>query len=182
MLERIPGFVALRVSGDDAAALFQNESGGHRWQRVPPNERRGRVHTSTITVAVLPEPTAETVVLDPRDLDWQTTKGSGAGGQHRNKTESAIDLTHIPTGITVHCETERSQQQNRRLALGRLRARLLAERVARAKATIDASRKKQVGQGMRGDKRRTIRCQGGVVVDHETGRTWRLREYERGDW
>jgi peptide chain release factor 1 len=182
VLERRSGFVALRVSGAAAEKLFADERGGHRWQRVPANDRRGRVQTSTITVAVLPEPSEDALVLHEKELDWKTTRGSGAGGQKRNKTESAVDLTHLPTGITVHCETERSQHENRRLALGRLRARLLAHRSAEVKARADASRRAQVGQGMRGDKRRTIRCQEGVVVDHETGRTWRLREYERGDW
>jgi peptide chain release factor 1 len=182
VLERRLRFVAFRVTGPGAEALFRDESGGHRWQRIPPNERRGRVHTSTITVAVLPEPHEEALVLRERDLEWKTSRGSGAGGQHRNKTESAVDLTHLPTKITVHCETERSQHENRRLALARLRARLRADKLATDRAGADASRRAQVGQGMRGDKRRTIRCQEGLVVDHETERTWELRAYERGDW
>lgn len=163
-------------------SLFEGERGGHRWQRVPPNERRGRVHTSTITVAVLVEPREEDLVLDDRDLVWRTSRGSGPGGQHRNKTESAIDLTHAPTGVTVHCESERSQHDNRRLALARLRARLAEVRSQTAKTTEDAVRRAQIGQGMRGDKRRTIRCQDDSVVDHVSGKTWRLRDYEKGEW
>lgn len=181
ILEQAAGFVALRITGRDAEAAFRDEPGGHRWQRVPPNERKGRVQTSTITVAIMPEPHDDVLVIDPRDLEWKTSRGSGAGGQHRNKTESAVDVTHRPTGVTVHCENERSQQDNKRLALARLRAKLAEQKRAELASKAAAERKAQVGQGMRGDKRRTIRCQDGVVVDHVTNRTWRLREYLRGD-
>jgi peptide chain release factor 1 len=169
------------VSGRGAADAFRDETGGHRWQRIPPTEKRGRVHTSTITVAVLPEPSDVELALRPGDLEWRMSRGSGAGGQHRNKTESAVDLTHRPTGITVHCESERSQTDNKRLALGRLRARILAKLREESAAREASSRRQQVGQGMRGDKRRTIRTQDGSVVDHLTGRSWRLREYLRGE-
>jgi len=149
---------------------------------VPPNAKHGRVHTSTITVAVLPEPTAAELRLAPGDLRWVTCRGSGPGGQHRNKTESCVMLTHQPTGLTVRCESERSQHQNRETALALLRARLHAAEVERGSAARSADRRRQVGSGMRGDKRRTIRCQEGVVVDHLTGRTWALRAYQRGEW
>ncbi len=149
---------------------------------MPPGERRGRVHTSTITVAVLPEPTAAELRIAPGDLDWVTCRGSGAGGQHRNKTESCAVVTHRPTGLAVRCESERSQHQNRETALALLRARLHAAEVERRSAARADDRRRQVGSGMRGDKRRTIRCQDGVVVDHPTGRTWTLRAYERGEW
>lgn len=177
----MPGIVVLRVTGRDAEAAFADEAGGHRWQRVPPNDKRGRVHTSTITVAVLSEATAPKEI-DMRDVSWTATRGSGAGGQHRNKTCSAIDIVHRATGIRVHYENERSQHQNRAIA-----TKLLAERVAEKareedRVSRERERRGQVGSGMRGDKRRTIRCQDGVVVDHPTGRTWRLRDYERGDW
>lgn len=182
LVEDAPGFAALRVTGRGAAGAFAEEAGGHRWQRVPPNDKRGRVHTSTITVAVLVEVPEAELRIDPRDLSWHRSRGSGAGGQHRNKTESAVDLVHVPTGITVHCESERSVHRNNAIALARLRA-LLAQR-AREKTTAarDAQRREQVGSGMRGDKRRTVRAQDGSVVDHPTGRTWRLREYVRGDF
>ncbi|MBX3187488.1 MAG: PCRF domain-containing protein [Labilithrix sp.] len=170
------------MSGEGVAEAFADEAGGHRWQRIPPGERRGRVHTSTITVAVLPEQEGIAVSVDPRDLAWRATRGSGAGGQHRNKTCSAIDLVHVPTGLSVHCETERSQHRNRAIARARLAARLEEGARAHAEASRAADRRGQVGSGMRGDKRRTIRCQEGVVVDHPTGRTWRLKEYLRGDF
>jgi peptide chain release factor 1 len=170
------------VSGKGAEAAFADESGGHRWQRVPPNEKRGRVHTSTITVAVLAEEAGQEIRLDAKDLTWRRSRGSGAGGQHRNKTESAIDIVHRPTGTTVHCESERSQHQNRAIAMDRLRARLAEAQLTAEHEARSETRRAQVGSGMRGDKRRTIRCQDGVVVDHPTGRTWRLRDYLRGDF
>jgi peptide chain release factor 1 len=147
---------------------------------VPPNDKHGRVHTSTITVAVLPEPTAAEVVLPERDLVWSTCRGTGAGGQKRNKTESTVLLTHRPT--EVRRETARSQLQNRATALALLRARLWAAEHGRLATQRADARKQQVGSGMRGDKRRTIRCQDGIVTDHLTGRRWNLKEYLRGEW
>jgi peptide chain release factor 1 len=170
------------VRGAGANEAFRDEGGGHRWQRVPPNEKRGRVHTSTITVAVLPEPTPTELRLRPEEIEWVTCRGSGAGGQHRNKTESAVVVTHRPTGLTVRCESERSQHQNRATALSLLRARLFAAESERRYVARAEERKRQVGSGMRGDKRRTIRCQDGIVTDHPTGRSWTLREYQRGEW
>jgi peptide chain release factor 1 len=171
-----------RVVGPGAVALFGNEGGGHRWQRVPPNEHRGRIHTSTVTVAVLPEPSEAELRLNPADLEWDTARGTGPGGQARNKTESAVIVTHHPSGVTVRCDTSRSQHQNRSTALSMLRARLLdAQRLAAVRAENDA-RRGQVGSGMRGDKIRTIRTQDDTVTDHRTGRHWRYRDYVRGEW
>lgn len=170
------------MAGAGAEEAFRDEGGGHRWQRVPPTERRGRVQTSTITVAVLPEPADAELRIAPGDLAWVTTQGSGPGGQHRNKTETAVVVTHIPTGLRVRCESERSQHQNRQSALALLRARLWEAETARRAGVRDEARRKQVGSGMRGDKRRTVRCQNGIVTDHVTGRRWSLREYERGEW
>jgi peptide chain release factor 1 len=149
---------------------------------VPPTEKRGRVHTSTITVAVLPEPPETVVRLDERDLDETTMRGSGAGGQHRNKTDSAVRLVHRPTGIVVRAESERDQSQNRRTARAVLRAKLWELETSRASGARAADRRAQVGSGMRGDKRRTIRTQDDQVNDHVTGRTWRYKAYVRGDW
>lgn len=182
MTEEQSGLVVFQVSGPGAEEAFRDEAGGHRWQRVPPTEKRGRVHSSTITVAVLPEPSATEVVLAPRDLEWSYCTGSGPGGQHRNKTETAVQLRHRPTGTMVRCETERSKLQNQATALALLRARLWQAAHERATASRAAERRRQVGTGMRGDKRRTVREQDGVVTDHATGRQWSLREYLRGNW
>jgi peptide chain release factor 1 len=176
------GLIVFHAVGPRAAELFRDEAGGHRWQRVPPNDKRGRVHTSTITVAVLPEPTVAQAAVAERDLIWSTCRGTGAGGQKRNKTESTVLLTHRPSGIQVRCETARSQLQNRVTALALLRARLWADERGRLAGERAADRKLQVGSGMRGDKRRTIRCQDGIVTDHLTGRRWNLKEYLRGEW
>ena len=140
------------------------------------------MQTSTVTVAVLAEPTDVQVRLDDRDLEYRTCRASGAGGQQVNKTDSAVQLTHRPTGLMVRVETERSQHQNRATALALLRARLWqAEREARDAARA-SDRRTQVGSGMRGDKRRTIAVQRGTVVDHVNGRSWNLRDYLRGSW
>ena len=172
----------LRVSGRDAVSVFEGESGGHRWQRVPPNDKRGRVQTSTITVVVLPEPTPVEVRVDPRDLEWSTCRASGDGGQHLQKTESAVQLRHRPSGIAVRCESERSQHQNRATAMAVLRARLHALASSKMQAERDAARRAQAGSGERGDKRRTIRAQDGWVNDHVSGRRWAYRDYVRGIW
>lgn len=172
----------LVVSGDDARRVFTDEAGGHRWQRIPPTERYGRVHTSTITVAVLDAVAPEDVRLKETDIEVKACRGSGPGGQHRNKTESAIQMTHRPTGVTVRCETERSQYQNRQIALQLLAARVAQSRRDQATNTTNAQRAAMVGSGERGDKRRTIRTQDNQVKDHITGRTWRYDDYVRGNW
>jgi len=182
ILERRRGLIVARAEGPRAAAAFRDEAGGHRWQRVPPSEKRGRVHTSTITVAVLPEPSEVDVRIAPGDLEWSTCCGTGPGGQKRNKTESTVLLTHRPSGLQVRCETSRSQQHNRVAALALLRARLWAREHERLSAARAQERRDQLGSGMRGDKRRTIRCQDGTVVDHVTGRRWELKAYLRGNW
>lgn len=172
----------LCVSGRGAAALFAGEAGGHRWQRVPPTEKRGRVQTSTITVAVLEEPRQIDVSIQIEDVDIETMRGSGAGGQHRNKTDSAVRARHRPTGIEVRCEAERSQLANKELAMKVLAARVADRKLA---TTIDeraADRRQQIGSGERADKRRTIRQQHDQVVDHIDGRTWKFKAYVRGDW
>lgn len=182
VLTERPGLLVFRVDGRGAEKVFANESGGHRWQRVPPTEKRGRTHTSTITVAVLPIPAEAKLILPDRDLKWSTCRGSGPGGQHRNKTESAVQLVHRPSGISVRCETEKSQHRNRQMALEQLRARLWESQQATVANSRSSARKSQVGSGMRGDKRRTIREQDGQVTDHVLGKKWRLKDYLRGNW
>jgi len=173
--------MTLRASGKRAAQLFDQEAGGHRCQRIPPNEKRGRVHTSTVTVAVLPEVTEREFRIEDRDLEWSVMRGSGAGGQHRNKTETAVRVVHVPTGTAVRCEAERSQAQNRDTALTLLRTRLAAAARDGEVAARGADRKRQVGSGMRGDKVRTYRWQDDAVTDERTGRRASLRAVMRGD-
>ena len=182
MVEDRPGIAVLCVAGRGATALFGGEAGGHRWQRVPPTEKRGRVQTSTITVVVLEEPCHVDLAIRAEDVDVETMRGSGAGGQHRNKTDSAVRARHRPTGIEVRCESERSQHRNRELAMRVLAARFAELTRQTAQGVRDADRRRQVGSGMRGDKRRTIRTQDDQVTDHVDGRTWRFKAYARGDW
>lgn len=113
LLDERPGLIVFRADGRGAAALFAGEVGGHRWQRIPPTEKRGRVHSSTITVAVLPVPTEAELVISKSDLVWSTCRPSGKGGQAVQKTDSAVQLTHRPTGIQVRCESGRSQHHHR---------------------------------------------------------------------
>ena len=169
------------VAGTDALDRFAQEAGGHRWQRIPPTERHDRVHTSTVTVAVLPEPAHTELSLRESDLEWRTCKGSGAGGQHRNKTESAVVLTHRPTQTTVRVESERSQHQNRATALIALRARLANRQALAHHEGENAARRLQVGSGQRGDKIRTVQVRHGIVTDHRTGSKARLTDYLRGE-
>lgn len=170
------------VDGKTSARVFENDPGGHRWQRIPDTEKNGRIQTSTITVAVLEMPKKTNVVVLDRDLDYKFCRGSGSGGQHKNVTDSAVKLTHKPTGIVVRCESGRSQYLNKATALEILKAHL--EGYASSEASRDAKqkRKRQVGTGMRSDKIRTIRVQAGTVKDHVTGKTWEYKKYKRGDW
>ena len=169
-----------RASGRRAERLFANESGGMRFQRVPPTEKRGRVHTSTVTVSVLPEQKQAAVRLSERDLEWQACRAGGKGGQHVNKTSSAVRLIHRPTGIQVRVESSRSQHMNRETARVMLMAKLLRREQSEQTQRRNAARRANVGSGMRGDKRRTVAIQRGSVVDHVTGRQVRWRDYRRG--
>lgn len=130
---------------------------------------------------MLPEPSEIELRINPQDLNWTTCRGSGAGGQHRNKTDSAVQLTHRPTGLSVRVESERSQHQNREAALAYLRARLLAQHQEKARDQREAQRRSQVGSGQRGDKVRTIAVQRNEVTHHPTGRRIPFDRYVRGD-
>ena len=166
--------------GKGAIHAFRHEAGGHRWQGTNKFDKQGRIHSSTITVSVLREPTPAEVRIDDRDLEYKTCRGSGAGGQHRNTTDSAVILTHIPTGISVRVENERSQLQNKGTALGILRARLLTAKEKSLLGDRNADRKKQVGSGERSDKRRTTAEQRDSVVDHLTGKRTTIDRYKKG--
>ena len=182
IIETRPGIAILRVNGNDVNNVFGNESGGHRWQRVPPTERHGRRQTSTITVATFNEVLPVTFKVSLSDLKWETMRSGGCGGQNVNKLETAVRLTHIPTGLVVKCEDERSQKRNKDLALSVLTARLYAREQEINAAKESSMRKQQVGSGQRGDKRRTIREKDGQVVDHITGQKWRYDDYVKGEW
>ena len=172
--------MVFRVDGPRAARCFAHEAGGHRWQRVPPTEKRGRVHTSTVTVAVLPEASAARVAIDPGDVELKYTRGSGKGGQHRNKTDTCVVLKHRPSGQQIRVDGGRSQSANREAAFALLRARLEAERRSSTHARVNGRRREQLGCGARGDKRRTISIPRGQVCDHVLGETWRAKDYLAG--
>lgn len=183
VLDVRPGFLVFRVqdrTGRQAHEAFGQEAGGHRFQRTPPNEKRGRVHTSTVTVAVLEEPKDHEVVIQPCDLEESFTRGSGAGGQHRNKTDSCVLLKHKPSGIQVRVDGGRSQHLNRQTALILLRTRLKELGDEKLLGARTAERKAQLGTGMRGDKVRTIALQRDQVTNHRNGRSMSAKAYLRG--
>lgn len=181
ILDDRPGLMVLQVSGSGAKRAFQHESGGHRFQRIPPTEKRGRVQTSTITVACLDVPTEVDFVLYDRELTVQATRGSGSGGQKVNKTSSAIQMTHLPTGVMVRCESERSQHQNLATAKALLRAKLQERATEAVISGRNADRKAQLGVGARGDKVRSIALQRDQVTDHRTGKRMSAERYMKGD-
>ncbi|RMD80042.1 MAG: peptide chain release factor 1 [Gammaproteobacteria bacterium] len=174
--------IVLRISGPGAFARLKHESGTHRVQRVPATESQGRIHTSACTVAVLPEPEEVAVRLDPAELRVDTFRASGAGGQHVNKTDSAVRITHLPTGITVECQDERSQHKNRARAMALLQARLLERERQRRRQEQDALRRSQVGSGDRSERIRTYNFPQGRVTDHRIGLTlYQLEQILDGD-
>jgi peptide chain release factor 1 len=174
--------ISFMVIGDGAYSRLKFESGVHRVQRVPETESGGRVHTSTVTVAVLPEVEEVDFQLDMNDLKIDTFRASGAGGQHINKTESAIRVTHLPTGTVVECQDERSQFKNKDRALQILRSRLYERKLEEHNAAIASERRSQVGTGMRNERIRTYNFPQGRLTDHRIGLTlYQLEDVMNGN-
>lgn len=169
------------VEGSDVQKLFSQEPGGHRFQRNPPTERRGRIHTSTITVVVLPIEAKIEKSLRESDIEYRTTKGSGPGGQHKNVTESEVIATHKPTGIQVRIGTERSQHKNKAIAVAILAGKIEELNREKQRNDRDTIRRNQQGSGMRGDKVRTVRVQDGIVTCELTGRKTNFAQYSKGN-
>ncbi len=175
--------IVARIEGKGAYSQLKFESGTHRVQRVPETESQGRIHTSAATVAILPVPDEiDEIEINPADLKVDTFRASGAGGQHINKTDSAIRITHLPTGTVVECQEERSQHKNRARAMSLLKARLLDEAQGKQAATQAESRRLQVGSGDRSQRIRTYNYPQGRITDHRINLTlYRLPETMQGD-
>ncbi|MBQ2944619.1 MAG: peptide chain release factor 1 [Ruminococcus sp.] len=163
--------ISFMIEGAGAYSRLKFESGVHRVQRVPETESGGRIHTSTVTVAVLPEAEDVEIDINPNDLKIDTFRASGAGGQHINKTSSAIRITHLPTGTVVECQDERSQYKNKDKAMKVLKSRLLSEKQQEQSGAIAAERKSQVGTGDRSERIRTYNYRENRVTDHRIGLT-----------
>lgn len=175
--------VVMRVLGPGAYSRLKFESGAHRVQRVPETESQGRIHTSACTVAILPEADEiDAIEINPNDLKTDTFRASGAGGQHVNKTDSAIRLTHLPTGLVVECQDERSQHKNRARALSLLQAKLLAAEKEKQAAAIAENRRNLIGSGDRSERIRTYNFPQGRVTDHRINLTlYRLEAIMQGE-
>lgn len=174
--------IVMMIEGMGAYSKLKYESGVHRVQRVPETEASGRIHTSTVTVAVMPEAEDVELTIDPNDLKIDTFRAGGAGGQHINKTDSAIRITHIPTGMVVECQDERSQYKNKDKAMKVLRSRLYDNMVAERNEAIASDRKQQVGTGDRSERIRTYNYPQGRVTDHRIGLTlYKLDAVLNGD-
>jgi peptide chain release factor 1 len=174
--------VIMRVSGQNVYSQLKFESGTHRVQRVPATESQGRVHTSACTVAIMPEvDSVDEIDINPADLKIDTYRASGAGGQHVNRTESAIRITHIPSGVVVECQDERSQHKNRARAMSVLQARLLAAAQEKQHSEQSENRKLQVGSGDRSERIRTYNYPQGRLTDHRINLTlYKLEEIMEG--
>jgi peptide chain release factor 1 len=174
--------VTFSIAGQGAFRQLQFESGGHRVQRVPETEAQGRIHTSAATVAVLPEPEEVDVVVRPEDLEIDVMRSGGPGGQHQNKTESGVRITHVPTGLVVNCRDERSQHKNKSKAMRILRSRLYDQIHRAARSQRDQTRREQIGSGDRSQRIRTYNFPQNRVTDHRIGLTlYNLDQVMQGD-
>lgn len=174
------GFIVLSIDGKESYKFFSQESGSHRWQRVPPTEKRGRVQTSTVTVAVLKEKAEVEIKINPEDVEKWFSRGSGPGGQHRNKVETSVFLKHIPTGIVVKCENGRSQRTNEEEAWKMLKIKLQDMNDKQSNSEVVSNRNSQIGTGERSDKRRTYREKDDLVIDHVTNKNARFKDILKG--
>ncbi len=165
------GDMAIRIRGPQAFTKLQYEAGTHRVQRIPTTERHGRIHTSTATVAVLPEIPETDVYIKPEEVEWEFYRSGGKGGQNVNKVSSAVRLRHKATGIVVQCQTERDQYQNRAVALAMLRAKLW-ERELLAREQSMSEQRSVIGRGMRSEKIRTYNFPQNRITDHRIGKSW----------
>ncbi|MCC6488048.1 MAG: peptide chain release factor 1 [Candidatus Hydrogenedentes bacterium] len=174
--------ISFQVSGDSVYSQLKFEGGVHRVQRVPATEAQGRIHTSAVTVAVLPEAEEVDIAIDPSELHIDVYRSSGAGGQHVNTTDSAVRITHMPTGVVVSCQDERSQHKNKAKAMAVLRARLLAHKQEEEEAKRSADRKNQVGSGDRSERIRTYNFPENRITDHRIGFTlYQLKNVMEGE-
>ncbi len=164
--------LTLRIKGKNAYNLLQFESGVHRVQRIPVTEKNGRIHTSTATVAVMPVIPPTQIDINPSDLEWEFSRAGGHGGQNVNKVSTAVRLYHKPTGIVVSCRQERTQMQNREIALDLLRSRLWEIEEEKRLSTLTEQRSSAVGRGMRSEKIRTYNYPQNRVTDHRIGKSW----------
>ena len=166
-------------SGLNVKEFFQNESGGHRWQRTPPTETKGRVHTSVVTVAIVDKSTVKKNKLNPKEIEVMTTMGSGPGGQHRNRTYSCVTLIHTPTGIKVR-EDGRSQIKNKEVAMNELQNRVDKHYNSLKRGYVDNNRREQIGNGSRSERIRTYNSKSNRVVNHKNGKKMSLTQLYRG--
>jgi len=171
----------LKIKGESCYSRLKHESGVHRVQRVPETEKHGRLHTSTATVAVLPEISAVDLKINPQDVKFEAFRASGHGGQNVNKVSTAVRLTHLPTGIRVESQAQRSQPQNRKAATQLLRSKLWQKKEEKRQTKLDKKRKRAVGKGMRAEKIRTYNYSRNQVKDHRLGKKFRLEDIINGN-
>lgn len=163
--------LVIRIKGPGAFTKLQYEAGTHRVQRIPSTERHGRIHTSTATIAVLPEIPESEIYIRPEDIEWDFYRSGGKGGQNVNKVSSAVRIRHKPTGIVVQCQTERDQYQNRQVALGMLRAKLWEQQLLEREKSMSEQRS-VIGRGLRSEKIRTYNFPQNRVTDHRINKSW----------